>query len=36
LHSVGYDGWLGMEDFSQTYPSEEAIQRNIEFVQKWL
>ena len=35
LAEVNYDGWLGIEDFSQTYSSQEAIVQNIKFIQQW-
>lgn len=32
LKSVGYDGWLGLEDFSGHRPSEEALKYNAQFM----
>jgi len=32
LKSVGYDDWIGVEDFSGARPSEEALKFNIEFL----
>ena len=32
LKSAGYDGWLGVEDFSQSKPSREALQHNFEVI----
>ncbi|WP_059102590.1 sugar phosphate isomerase/epimerase family protein [Shouchella shacheensis] len=32
LQAVGYDGYLGFEDFSGTYLTDEALQRNIEYM----
>ena len=34
LKSVGYDGTIGMEDFSGTYSTKEAIKHNIEWVKR--
>lgn len=35
LESVGYDGWLVIEDFSGARPSREALRHNLEFVQSF-
>lgn len=32
LKAVGYDGTIGFEDFSSTYPTKEALQRNIAYI----
>ncbi|ARI76359.1 sugar phosphate isomerase/epimerase family protein [Halobacillus mangrovi] len=32
LKAVGYDGFIGMEDFSQTYPTKEALIKDIAYV----
>jgi sugar phosphate isomerase/epimerase len=32
LRAVGYEGWLGIEDFSQAWPSGEALVFNYQFV----
>jgi sugar phosphate isomerase/epimerase len=32
LHSVGYDGWIVVEDFSQTYDSHTALRENLAFL----
>ena len=32
LNAVGYEGWLGMEDFSQARPTRETLQHNAEFL----
>ena len=32
LKRVGYDGWLVLEDFSQSLPSKEALRDNFDFV----
>ena len=34
LRTVGYEGWLGIEDFSQKRPSHEALTFNYQFIQK--
>ena len=34
LRDVGYDGWLGVEDFSQARPTREALQHNITFLKE--
>jgi sugar phosphate isomerase/epimerase len=36
LHEVGYDGWLGLEDFSRARPTLEALRHNIKFVKDLL
>jgi sugar phosphate isomerase/epimerase len=33
LQEAGYDGWLSMEDFSETRPSREALRHNYDFIQ---
>lgn len=33
LHQVGYDGWLGLEDFSGVRPSRETLAYDIDFLQ---
>lgn len=32
LKTVGYDGTIGFEDFSGTYPTREALRRNIDYI----
>ncbi|HQY94369.1 MAG: sugar phosphate isomerase/epimerase [Caldilinea sp.] len=32
LHSVGYDGWIVVEDFSQAYDSHTALHENLAFL----
>lgn len=32
LRSVGYDGWIVVEDFSQRYDSRTALQENLKFL----
>lgn len=32
LKSVGYDGWIGVEDFSSARPSKEALRWNLTFL----
>lgn len=32
LKAVGYEGWLALEDFSQTRPSREALRHNLAFI----
>lgn len=34
LSSVGYDGWVTVEDFSQAYPSTEALRINLAFLRQ--
>lgn len=34
LKSVGYNGWLGLEDFSGQRPTEEALKFNAEFLRE--
>jgi sugar phosphate isomerase/epimerase len=34
LETVGYDGWLVFEDFSQARPSREALRHNLGFINK--
>lgn len=34
LKSVGYDGYLGIEDFSEQYESKEMLQQFSEFIQE--
>jgi sugar phosphate isomerase/epimerase len=34
LESVGYDGWLVFEDFSQARPSREALRHNLGFMSR--
>lgn len=36
LKAVGYDGYIGMEDFSASMSTVEAINHNIEIVQQYL
>ena len=36
LRSVGYDGWLVIEDFSAARPSNEALRHNLKFVKTLL
>lgn len=36
LHSVGYDGWLVVEDFSAARPSREALRHNLKFIKELL
>ena len=36
LKSVGYDGYLGFEDFSQSKPSRELLQFNIDYIRNLL
>lgn len=36
LRSVGYDGWLVVEDFSTTRPSREVLRHNLAFVRELL
>lgn len=36
LKSVDYDGYIGMEDFSQAFPTKESIKHNIEWIKKLL
>lgn len=36
LKESGYDGWLGLEDFSNVRPSREALQYNLDFVKEHL
>jgi sugar phosphate isomerase/epimerase len=36
LRAVGYEGWLGIEDFSQERPSREALTFNYQFIQNQL
>ncbi|SMF88682.1 Sugar phosphate isomerase/epimerase [Paenibacillus uliginis N3/975] len=35
LKSVGYDGYLGIEDFSGTYPSKEMLKHFVQQMQEW-
>ena len=34
LRAVGYDGWVVVEDFSQAYPSREALRENLAFLRQ--
>lgn len=34
LVAAGYDGWIGIEDFSAARPSREAIPYNIQFIRE--
>ncbi|WP_026370567.1 hypothetical protein [Kallotenue papyrolyticum] len=34
LHSVGYDGWIALEDFSTEQPLRERLRSNLAFVQR--
>jgi sugar phosphate isomerase/epimerase len=36
LKAVGYDGFIGMEDFSASMPTKESIKYNIETVKRFL
>jgi sugar phosphate isomerase/epimerase len=36
LRAVGYEGWLGLEDFSQKRPSREALSHNIQFLRQYI
>jgi sugar phosphate isomerase/epimerase len=36
LRSVGYDGWLVVEDFSGVRPSRETLAHNISFLRKFI
>ncbi|MDF2718320.1 MAG: Xylose isomerase domain protein barrel [Paenibacillus sp.] len=36
LKSVGYDGWLSFEDFSQSAPTEELLADNIAYIKSLL
>ncbi|WP_035664663.1 sugar phosphate isomerase/epimerase family protein [Halalkalibacter akibai] len=36
LKSVGYDGYIGMEDFSGVFTNEEALRHNISFIKHLL
>ncbi len=36
LKSVGYDGYIGMEDFSGVHSDKEALQHNIEWFKSLL
>lgn len=36
LKAVGYDGMLGLEDFSLTYPSRAALRENVHFIRSLL
>ena len=36
LQTVGYDGWLVVEDFSAARPSHEALRHNLNFVRRLL
>ncbi|MDC3416035.1 sugar phosphate isomerase/epimerase family protein [Aquibacillus salsiterrae] len=36
LKAVGYDGYVGMEDFSNVYPTKESLKHNKEWVKKLL
>lgn len=34
LHSVGYDGYVGFEDFSGTYETTEALKKNLQLIKE--
>lgn len=34
LKKANYDGWLGLEDFSGTYPTQEALPQDIKFLRE--
>jgi sugar phosphate isomerase/epimerase len=34
LRNLSYDGWVTVEDFSQAYPSRDALRANIEFLRR--
>ncbi|MBM7570333.1 sugar phosphate isomerase/epimerase family protein [Aquibacillus albus] len=36
LKAVGYDGYIGMEDFSNAYGTKDSLKHNIEWVKKLL
>lgn len=36
LYSVGYDGWLVVEDFSAARPSREALSHDLKFIKELL
>lgn len=33
MHAVGYDGWVGLEDFSTERPLEDRLRENLAFLQ---
>lgn len=36
LKAVGYDGWLGLEDFSQTFNTPTMLQTYVNQIQTWM
>ncbi|SEO68226.1 sugar phosphate isomerase/epimerase [Paenibacillus sp. OV219] len=36
LKAVGYDGWLGLEDFSQTFDTPTMLQTYVNQIQTWM
>lgn len=36
LKAIGYDGWLSMEDFSSSQPTESLLQHNISYIKSLL
>ncbi len=34
MHAVGYDGWVGLEDFSIERPVEDRLRENLEFLKR--
>lgn len=34
LQAIGYDGWLSMEDFSMSKPTQESLAHHIQFLKK--
>jgi sugar phosphate isomerase/epimerase len=36
LNTIGYDGWIGVEDFSLARPSREALRHNLRFLRRFI
>ncbi|MDQ3654148.1 MAG: sugar phosphate isomerase/epimerase [Chloroflexota bacterium] len=34
MHAVGYDGWVGLEDFSIERPLEDRLRENLEYLKR--
>jgi sugar phosphate isomerase/epimerase len=32
LHAIGYDGWVGLEDFSKDRPTEDRLKENLAYL----
>ncbi|MFC6331789.1 sugar phosphate isomerase/epimerase family protein [Paenibacillus septentrionalis] len=36
LQAIGYDGWLSMEDFSMSAPTEETLEKHISYLKQFI